>query len=55
MMPEISEKVVVVSIDNLYDEKAEAVSMKINDRRMCTKHNFINASLRWENQSVKND
>jgi len=22
--------------------------MKINDRRVCTKHNFINASLKWE-------
>jgi len=40
----------VDTIESLYDERAEAVTMQINRKCFCIKHEFINASLRWEKQ-----
>jgi hypothetical protein len=43
------------NIKNYYDEKSEAVIMNINSRKLCFKHNFINASLRWESKHDEKD
>ena len=40
--------IIVSSFDGLYDEKAEAVVMDINHRKVCIRHAFINGSLRWD-------
>ncbi len=52
-------RVVITSIDGLYNEKAKPLIMNINDRRLSPKclvgaHTFINASLDWvkENRSI---
>lgn len=47
-------KIEVASLEGLFDEKAEALLMNIRDRRLCVKHNWVNASLCWEkdNRSI---
>lgn len=41
---------VVKTIEGFYDEKAEALSVNIAKRRLCLKHDWVNASLHWSKQ-----
>jgi hypothetical protein len=50
----MSERVVVQSIDGLYDEEAEAIVRRIDERKFCFKHKFVNASLAWASKTYPN-
>ena len=41
----------IQTIEGLYDEKAEAVNNRINNRHLCFKHKWINAYLRWQERA----
>lgn len=45
--------IVVNTIEGLYDERADAVTMNISNRKFCIKHNFINGSLHWEKEVLE--
>jgi hypothetical protein len=40
-----------VTNKNHYDEKAEAITCNINQRKFCLTHDFVNASLHWQDKS----
>ena len=44
----MTERTVVTSWRGLYDEEAEAVIMRVDRRKFCLKHKWVNASLMWE-------
>lgn len=43
----MAEPIFVKSITGLYDERSEAITKNIRDRRFCWHHKFVNANLHW--------
>lgn len=46
------EPIIVSALEGLFDEEAEAAIYEINDRRLCLRHSWVNASLQWQTETT---
>jgi len=50
----MSTPIKVETFEGLYDEEAKAELHDISNRKRCWRHEFINASLKWESRKLDN-